>query len=96
MQASRLPHRRVGLSQLAQSIRLAMVKFASASEPSLHFPVSAHGGMRNWSRKRMQVVQRYGCRCYRCGRLGDEITLQICLERLAPLCGRCQRDLSFR
>ena len=92
MQASGLPHRRVSFSQLAQSIRLAILDFAPASEPSLHFLVSAHGGIRNWSRKRMQVVQRYGCRCYRCGRLGDEITLQVCLEKLAPLCGRCQRE----
>jgi hypothetical protein len=52
----------------------------------------------NWPRLRMQVLHRHGRRCGRCGRLGDEITLQVCktpaedghAETLFTLCARCQ------
>ena len=90
MQASRLPHRRTDFTRIARGIGVAMLDFAPANQPPVCFSASASGGTRNWSRVRMQVVQRHGCRCYRCGRLGDEITLQVSLEKLVPLCGRCQ------
>lgn len=90
MQASRPSHLRTDFSQIARGIGMAMLDLVPAYQPPVNFPASASGGTRNWSRVRMQVVQRHGGRCYRCGRLGDEITLQVSLERLVPLCGRCQ------
>ena len=90
MQASRLPHRRTDFTQIAREIGMAVLDFVPAYQPPVYFPASASGGTRNWSRVRMQVLQRHGRRCYRCGRRGDEITLQINLEKLVPLCGRCQ------
>ena len=90
MQASRLPQRRTDFTQIAGGIGMAVLDFVPANQPPVYFPASASGGTRNWSRVRMQVVQHHGCRCYRCGQLGDEITLQVSLEELVPLCGRCQ------
>jgi hypothetical protein len=74
MQASRLPHRRTDFTRIARGTGMAMLDFAPANQPPVYFSASASGGTRNWSRVRMQVVPRHGCRCYRCGRLGDEIT----------------------
>jgi hypothetical protein len=90
MQASGLPHRRTDVTRIARGIGMAPLDFAPANLPPVYFSASASGGAGNWSRVRMQVVQRHGCRCYRCGRPGDEITLQVSLEKLVPLCGRCQ------
>jgi hypothetical protein len=88
MQASRISHPRAGLIQIARGIGTAVLDSAPANRPPVYFPAS--DGMRSWSRLRMQVVQHHGCRCYRCGRPGDEITLQVNLEKLVPLCGHCQ------
>ena len=92
----------ISFRQIARGIRLALRDLAPAglpgAPPSLHFVVTTNGDKRNWSRVRMQVIQDHGCRCCHCGRLGDEITLQICpgrireghLETLVALCGRCR------
>jgi hypothetical protein len=88
--------------QVARGLRLALLDLAPTglpeAPPPRHFLVTPSGETRNCSRVRMQVIQHHGCRCCHCGRLGDEITLQICpgrireghLETLVALCGRCQ------
>ena len=91
----------ISFSQIARGMRLALRGLAPAglrdAPAPLHFLVTPNADRRNWSRVRMQVIQHHGCRCCHCGRLGDEITLQIRrgsireghLETLVALCGRC-------
>ena len=88
--------------QIVRGIRLALLDLSpvgrSVASPVFLSLVTPRDVTRSWSRLRMEVIHRYGSRCCRCGRFGDEITLQVYPgeirdghpEALVPLCARCQ------
>jgi hypothetical protein len=88
--------------QTVQGIRSTLIYRPGAgwpvTAPGAHSMATCRGGTRKWPWLRMHVLYRNGCRCYRCGQLGDEITLQICsvqtadgrAESLVALCARCE------